>query len=77
MKTTHKSQITDEDIRKLVVARLKSFPSGMKISIGSRGDFTKDELITHVEKQDTIGQKIVEVQLEFLRSFKEGMLFDE
>jgi len=71
------SQVTDEDIRKLVVARLRSFPAGRKISIGADGEFTKDELIDRVEKDDRIGKKIVQVQLSYLQSLKEQRFLEE
>lgn len=77
MNKTDKKKITDEDIRKLVIERLKSFPSGKKVSIGSEGDFSKEELINHVEDQDKIGKKIIEIQLAYLQSLKGGMLLDE
>jgi len=62
--------ISDAEIRKLVVARLRSFPSGRKMSIGADGEFTKDELIDRVEKDDRIGKKIVQIQLSYLQSLK-------
>jgi len=71
------SQVTDEDIRKLVVARLRSFPVGRKISIGADGEFTKDELIDRVEKDDRIGKKIVQVQLSYLQSLKDQRFLEE
>lgn len=74
---TDKKKITDEDIRKLVIERLKSFPSGKKVSLGSEGDFSKEELINHVEDKDKIGKKIIEIQLAYLQSLKGGMLLDE
>lgn len=64
--------ITDEEIRQLVIARLRSLSSGRKISIGSKGEFSKEELIEKVEKKDKIGDKIIEIQLEYLRSFKDN-----
>ncbi|MBI3443519.1 hypothetical protein HY008_02525 [Candidatus Woesebacteria bacterium] len=69
--------ITDEEIRKLVIERLKTFPSDKKVSIGADGDFTKDELIRHVDEQDKIGKKIIEIQLAYLQSLKEGIVLDE
>ncbi len=71
------SAITDDDVRKLVIARLRSFPSGKKLSIGSDGEFSRDELIQHVGNEDAIGEKIIEIQLSYLRSFKEGFFPDE
>ena len=72
-----KSKVSDEEIRQLVIERLKVLPSGQKISIGSKGDFSKDQLIYHVNKHDDVGQKIVQIQLSYLQSLKEGILFDE
>ena len=76
-KNAQQKKITDEEIRKLIVERLKTFPSGKKISIGSEGNFSKEELITHVESDDRIGRKIIEIQLAYLQSLKEGIIADE
>lgn len=70
-------EITDPEIRQLVIERLKVLSSGKKISVGSEGDFTKEELIDHVEHDDSIGKKIIQVQLSYLQSLKTGVLFDE
>lgn len=69
--------VTDEDIRKLVIARLRASSSQRKISIGSDGEFTKDELIKRVEKNDNIGKKITQIQLHYLQSLKEGEFLSE
>lgn len=61
---------TDKLIRDLVIARLKSLPSGKKISIGSQGEFTGEELIERVKEDDEVGKKIIEIQMEYLRSLK-------
>ena len=45
-----------------------------KISIGSFGDFKKAELIDHVKKGDEVGKKMIEIELEFLRALKEGII---
>lgn len=66
-----------EEIKKLVISRIEVLPPRQKISIGSFGEFTKEELIEHVEKGDTIGKKIIEVQLEFLKSLKEGVFYEQ
>lgn len=66
-----------EDIKKLVVLRLETLPSDKKISIGSYGDFKKEELISHVQKEDEIGKKMIEIELEFLRALKEGIVSNE
>ncbi len=61
---------TDKLIRELVIARLKSLPSGKKISIGSHGEFNSKELIERIQEGDEIGKKVIEIQLEYLRSLK-------
>jgi len=33
-------------------------------------NFTRDELIDHIKEGDEVGEKIMEVELEFLRSLK-------
>lgn len=77
MKKKSPKKITDDEIRKLVIERLKTFPLGKKVSIGSEGSFDKEELINHIEKQDKIGEKIVEIQLNYLQALKEGELLGE
>ncbi|MBI4453454.1 hypothetical protein HY636_02315 [Candidatus Woesearchaeota archaeon] len=63
-----------QEIKELVIIRLETLPSDKKISIGSFGEFSKEELVEHVKKDDEIGKKLVEVELEFLRALKEGIV---
>lgn len=62
------------DIKKLVIFRLETLPSNKKISIGSSGEFTKEELVEHVKNGTDIGKKIIEIEMEFLRAMKEGIV---
>ncbi|MCL4339452.1 hypothetical protein M1271_07270 [Patescibacteria group bacterium] len=64
-------KITSEEIKQLVIERLRRIPPGKKISIGSEGDFTGEELIKLVETDKNIGGKIIEMQLDYLRSLKD------
>lgn len=68
--------VSEQEIKQLVVERLKTLPEGTGMSIGSMGDFNKQELISHVEQGDDIGQKIIEVELNFLRGLKNGILYE-
>lgn len=70
-------QEINREIKELVIARLKTLPDDKEVSIGSDSEFTKKELIDHVEKSDSIGQKMVEVEMNFLRALKEGALFEQ
>ncbi|MBU4257262.1 hypothetical protein L6249_02160 [Candidatus Parcubacteria bacterium] len=66
----------DKDIKELVKARLSILPQNVNISIGLDGAFKRDELIRHVEQGDSIGEKIIQVDMEFLRSLKRGEFYE-
>ncbi len=66
-----KKILSDDEVRKLVMARLAVLSKDTMISLGSEGSFTRDQLIKSVENGDNIGEKLAEIQLEWLRSFKE------
>lgn len=54
-----------------VIARLRAMPEKALVSIGmNMKPLTREELIEHVQKADPIGKKIIEVQMNYLRSFK-------
>lgn len=65
-----------KDTKNLVIARLKVIPDNLKLSIGG-GEYSKDELIKHVEQGDEIGKKIIEIEMSYLRSLKEGVLYEK
>jgi hypothetical protein len=67
----------DKDIQDLVIARLQTLPEDVELSIGSEGDFTKDELIDHVRQGDDVGQKMIELEMSFLRSLKSGVFYGD
>ena len=68
---------TEKEIIDLVVARLQNLPSNKEISIGSSGEFTKDQLIDHVKNDDEVGKKMVAIEMDFLRSMKDGIFYEQ
>ena len=68
---------TDEELKELVIARLQTLPPDKEISIGADGSYKRDELIEHIKKDDEIGKTMVEVEMTYLRSFKDGALYAE
>lgn len=66
-----KNLLRDEEIRKLVTARLSVLSADTMVSVGSDGSFSRDELIQRVEAGDRIGNKIAQIEMEWLRSFKQ------
>ena len=65
---------TDDEVRRLVVARLNALSADISISLGDDGSFSRDELINHVEQGDEVGQALKEMQLEWLRSWKQRIV---
>ncbi len=66
MKTEHFS----EDQWKIVKARLQSMPTNMNVSIGGMGPFTKDQLLEQIDEKSPVGELLVKVNFNYLRSFK-------
>ncbi len=61
----------NEDIRRLVVARLRNMPSNVRLAIGGGGDFDREQLISNVEEGTDLGNKVVEIQMNYLHSLKD------
>ncbi len=59
--------IYDKSVKELVKLRLMSTPSNIKISIGSLGEFTRDQLIEEVEKGTPVGNAAIRMELLFIR----------
>lgn len=71
-------QEISEDVKDLVIARLEVLSPDKKFSIGSNEkEFTRDELIESVKNEDEIGQKVIDLELTFLRALKDGTLLKE
>ena len=67
----------DESVKELVLARLEVLPPDVNVSIGSFGQLARDEMIAHVKKGDAVGEKITEIEMEFLRQIKSGRFYEE
>ena len=63
--------------RELIIARLETLSPEMCFSSGNSATMTRDELISHIKENDTVGKEFVKIQLEFLRAFKSGNLMKE
>ncbi|MDD5626441.1 MAG: hypothetical protein PHW01_00280 [Patescibacteria group bacterium] len=75
-KKTNNSISTDEEIRKLVVARLKTISPDTIKCIGNAGYYSRDQLIAHVQKGDNIGKTIEKVEMEWLKALKKGIVHE-
>lgn len=70
-KEKQKDNELEKDIVNLVVARLETIPSKVFLSVGGDDAFRTQELIDHVKGGSDIGRKVIEMQLEYLRSLSE------
>lgn len=61
-----------KDEIELVVARLRAIPDEAILSIGVGAPLKREELIKHVEKQDSVGKKVIEMQLFYLRNISKS-----
>jgi|APSaa5957512576_1039674.scaffolds.fasta_scaffold17093_4 hypothetical protein len=64
--------------KRIVIERLRQAPPTVNISFGMpEGKFmNRDELIKNVETNTEIGEKIVNIQLAYLKEFKKGFLMN-
>lgn len=70
------SSSVDEDIRKLVIARVRATPKNVRVSIGSN-DYGKEELIQNVKDDTEVGKEIIEIQMQYLRDLASGAIYAE
>jgi hypothetical protein len=62
--------VSKEEIE-IVIERLKTMPAGLKMSIGSKGTYNKWDLMKEVQDNSEVGQLVVNVYMQNLRSFKD------
>jgi len=69
---TQKNTIS-EPVRELVISKIEAqLPSHLKLSIGSYGALSKEEMIEHVKRGDEIGKQIIKSHLSFLKALASG-----
>ena len=76
MKEKAKKDDIEELKRQIVIERLRQANPNINISFGmSDGRFmSREELINEVETNTEIGDRIVDIQLEYLKAFKKEIL---
>jgi len=65
-----------EEMKKIVVARLRTSSDDLVITIGDK-DYDKQKLLESVEKGDEIGLEIIDTQMEFLRDMASGKFYEQ
>jgi hypothetical protein len=63
----------NKELKELVLWRLEtSVPNHFKLSMGTKGTFTKEQLKEHVEKEDKIGLTFAKMQIDFIKDLTTG-----
>ena len=63
----------NEELKKLVIKRLEVMQSNIKVSMGTLGTFSKEDLIKNVEDDTNLGKFVVKMQIEYLKSMSKGL----
>jgi hypothetical protein len=63
--------MASKEEKKVVLARLATMPLDLELTLGNMGSFDRDRLIKEVEADTDIGEVVVQVYMNYLRSFKE------
>lgn len=58
------------EIKEIVIARLQTIPDQFKLSLGGHGVYTKKQVIDEVKQETEVGKKMMEIQINYLRSLK-------
>ncbi|MBS3156637.1 hypothetical protein J4442_00490 [Candidatus Woesearchaeota archaeon] len=62
-----------KELKELILYKIEAeIPPHHKLSIGSKGVFTKEQLKKAVEEEDDVGKAYVKMQLDFLRALARG-----
>lgn len=65
-----------ENIRKLVLERIRTVSDDLMISVGSK-ECTKAEIMKSVERGDEIGRRVIKAQMDYLRVMASGKLYQD
>lgn len=60
-------RMAEDYLKKLIIARLKTIPPNVSFSVGSYGDYTRDELIREVMSGSPVGREFTELELRLIR----------
>jgi hypothetical protein len=74
IKNTEEEKELKEDIKKLVIARIKATSGDLAISIGST-EYSKEDILKSVEEENKIGKEFIEIQMEYLRDMAKGAIY--
>lgn len=74
-KTNQIAEKRSEELKKIVLERLKAMPDNLSVSIGN-SEYSAGQLLEHVESEDDVGKQIMDVQLQYLQDLGSGKIVE-
>lgn len=59
-----------QDEWNIVRARVSRMSPNLRLSIGGMGTMNREQLVEHVDNKDDVGQILLKIHMNYLRSFK-------
>ena len=63
-----------ETLKQITMARIRTVSSDTRISLGSE-DYSSDQLINHLEKNDEIGDELILMNWHYLKDLASGAIY--
>lgn len=67
-----KKEEIENELKEIVIMRIDTLPSNLKLSIGDGEALTKEEMIYHIKKGDETGKQIINSHLSFMKAIAQG-----
>ncbi len=64
-----------EQLKEITLARIRTISRDAHISLGSE-DYSSEDLIKHLEKNDEIGDELIQMNWEYLKDLASGAIYD-
>ena len=68
----------NSELKEIIIKRIESskLPQNILLSIGGMTDEPMNlaDVINHVKNEDEVGKKIIQMELEYLKALKEGIV---
>lgn len=72
------NKIINEELKKIIIERLKQMPENLKVSLGGeKGFLNKEDMIKNIEEETETGIQLFNIQLNYVRSLKKGIMLPE
>lgn len=65
-----------EQLKQLTIARIRTISNDTRISLGSE-DYSSEDLVKHVEKDDEIGEEFIKMNWQYLKDLASGAIYDD